>query len=1075
MDIEIPVKIAVQELFDGFFIGEALLFYEISRVNDSIAGICPGVRGGVRRLVKQLPVSSLSERFATGDVRVRVLETEMGPRRRSQSWRYPVPMVFHAVVWKHGSGIWQGVVPVLKIAAAGRGRGELEERLERQIGSELHRRRIDLEGVARIQRVRNLHLREATVKGQVPDLATRVEARDRPDPKESELSKAGHELKGKRLAPAFEMDAIVSRIADILTESFASSILVVGPSGAGKTAAIHETVRRKKALGLSAVRFFEMGGAGIVAGQTGFGMWQERCRNLVKECQKQGAVLYLGGLMELMEVGRSECNFQGVAAFLRPYLQRGDLRVIVECTPQQLPLIERNDPQMLDLFRKVRVEAASPEKCRAILDQVGDGLQDRLKIGLDPKALDEIVRLHRRFATYSTMPGRPVRFLENLAYDIGKQHVAERDAARYFSRETGLPLFMIDDSAPLDLDAAETWFNGRVTGQQEAVAALVAHLALVKTALSRTGKPLFAMLFIGPTGVGKTELAKVLAEFLFGDPERMIRFDMSEYASPYSVQRLAGDGSGKEGLLTAKIREQPFSVLLLDELEKAHPLFFDLMLQVLGEGRLTDSGGRVADFSNSAIVMTSNLGAHLFQKGKPGFGDKGPDRGSLAQVEDEVRKFFRPELVNRIDRIVPFYPLETGTLVAIAQRMIEDIRQRDGIRFRNIDLEFEPDAVKYLAEAQYDPRYGARPLRRRIEREVLAPLSEKLNTAAPEKALTAKIAATDGDLSVSAVQSGVKKRSPSPFDLAAARSANRMIESIAELRRRMQKTLRCRKVRIFQGDLFRYRKLSQEADKRSKKGRFLTPRHENALARLPRMEDAARKMEDAWNAVKNEEDEIMRLFYAGAFEEKSRIAARADALAEAWKDVLMGLYALDFHPPNRLCMAFYGESRSELFLLCNAFRDIFEKAGCEAVAYKMTRSEKEKSGKKNELLEEPELFFREPEKAPPFAGILFEISGSNAHPAFIAENGLHRFQFNARKTDCRVHCVADSPEDYRIADPIFQERGERDPRRIYRFDEGILNDRQLGKKLHLALNSFSHDLKTAADLCVQERIGKMFE
>ncbi|MCP4687928.1 MAG: hypothetical protein GY859_07745 [Desulfobacterales bacterium] len=171
---------------------------------------------------------------------------------------------------------------------------------------------------------------------------------------------------------------------------------------------VHETARRKRSIWLASVRFYEMSGAGIVAGQTGFGMWQERCRNLIEECRKKSVVLVMGNLMELMDVGKSEHNTQGVAAFLRQYIQRGDIRVIVECTPEQTPLIERGDPHLLDQFRRVRVENATPETCRSILRHAADRLGKQLGKEISPRALDEIIRLHRRFAVYSTMPGRPV-------------------------------------------------------------------------------------------------------------------------------------------------------------------------------------------------------------------------------------------------------------------------------------------------------------------------------------------------------------------------------------------------------------------------------------------------------------------------------------------------------------------------------------------------------------------------------------------------------------------------------------------------------------------------------------------
>ena len=213
-----------------------------------------------------------------------------------------------------------------------------------------------------------------------------------------------------------------------------------------------------------------------------------------------------------------------------------------------------------------------------------------------------------------------MRFLRNLLNDAasGKDVLRGEDVTTAFSYETGLPAWLLEPSARLDLQAAHAWFAERVIGQEQAVSAVVDLLATVKAELARPGRPIASLLFIGPTGVGKTEMAKALAEFLYQDRRRMTRIDMSEYADPAAAERLIG-GGGREGLLTSKVREQPFGVVLLDEFEKAHPRLFDLLLQVLGEGRLTDAMGRLADFRNSVIIMTSNLGVESFGRAAAGF------------------------------------------------------------------------------------------------------------------------------------------------------------------------------------------------------------------------------------------------------------------------------------------------------------------------------------------------------------------------------------------------------------------------------------------------------------------------
>ncbi len=357
-------------------------------------------------------------------------------------------------------------------------------------------------------------------------------------------------------------------------------------------------------------------------------------------------MVHLGPLVELLEVGKSEHNSSGIATFLRPAVARGELLCIAECTPEQFPLIEKQDPQLLDAFRHIAVEEPDTKTGRVILASYA---RDNANRTTEPAALAAIDRLHRRYATYSAYPGRPLRFLDNLLRDGAQDApIAEDEVYDGFTRETGLPRAIIDPAVPLDLAATHDWFAARVIGQPDAVGLVTDLLATVKAGLTRPNRPIASLLFIGPTGVGKTEMAKAVAEFLFGSKDRLTRFDMSEYADPVAVRRLVGGAFGSEGLLTAKVREQPFSVVLLDEVEKADGSFFDLLLQALGEARLTDAGGRLADFRNTVVILTSNLGAESFRRGSTGFVS-----GNVGRAESQehfaraVEQFLRPEMFNR--------------------------------------------------------------------------------------------------------------------------------------------------------------------------------------------------------------------------------------------------------------------------------------------------------------------------------------------------------------------------------------------------------------------------------------------
>jgi hypothetical protein len=342
------------------------------------------------------------------------------------------------------------------------------------------------------------------------------------------------------------------------------------------------------------------------------------------------------------------------------------------------------------------------------------------------EALQRALDILARFGDSNALPGSGIRLIEQMAHlhppSQQKRKLHPQDAIQAFSRASGFPEALIDPDQTLDMDGVRKFFSDRIIGQENPVRLLSNLITLIKASLNDPQKPLGSFLFMGPTGVGKTESVLALTEYLFRDRKRLLRLDMSEYSAPGAAMRLVGGVDG-EGDLTRKLREQPFSVVLLDEIEKADPSVFDILLQVLGEGRLTDTTGSTVHFTHAIVIMTSNLGAE--QKNPVGFAGR-TLKGLEAHYREAAERFFRPEFINRIDFLVPFHPLERDSLRRIAKMMLDQAIQREGFQRREIKIQYNDELLDHLVSIGYQPRYGARPMKRAIEQTVLVPLSRRL-------------------------------------------------------------------------------------------------------------------------------------------------------------------------------------------------------------------------------------------------------------------------------------------------------------------------------------------------------------
>lgn len=1076
-----PLTVLTQVFEDETALSEALNFEEISRFDTNDERRTLAVRANSEEIVKRADALGINARIAPPDCSIREILLQIEPPRNAKYWREAVELKFHYLQWQQAEGYSQAFVPALGIGIVSKDEAEFEAKIEKEIRAALTRTGAtkSLEKLRRLERVQEIKIEKTELAVELKTPTQRAIDAEKDEDEKSVLEQTATKLNDAKLNPAYENEKSVGLLAETLKAKQRYSVLLVGASGAGKTAVLHELVRRREKFGFKDVPFWSSSGARLVAGQTGFGMWQERCQKLIVETKKQNAILHLGNLVELLEVGKSTSNAQGIASFFRPKITRGEIQIVVECTPEQLAVVEKRDANLLAAFQQIRVEEPDRKIGLKILQQIADE-NGAAKINAD--ALKTLDAVHRRYATYSAFPGRPVRFLRNLLENkkSGESPATSADVFRAFSEETGLPLFLLSDEEKLNLGDAEKWFDERVLGQNEAVKLIVNLIATVKAKLTKPRKPIASLLFIGATGVGKTELTKALAEFFFSDRERLVRFDMSEFSTAFAVQRLIGGTGEAEGQLTAKMREQPFSVVLFDEFEKAHPQFFDLLLQVLGEGRLTDASGRVADFTNSIIVMTSNLGAETFGRGKSGFVSNAKEKQAAAlHFNSAVREFLRPEIFNRIDRIVPFAPLGEETALKITAFEIEKLRQREGLRFRSIRLEIEPEVLRFLAHKGYEVRYGARPLRRAIERELAAPLAAKLNDCAVDDKLNISVVVQNDALKIS-VETDVSQKKRQTVGYLLANLANRA----AVLRRKSQKLAASQHITELEDERFQVYKIKE----RKQRGRrWVSPEDLAKIDRLPYLQIYLQSVKDFLSDTARIEDRISLDIYGKAGVADKEFADELAINELRLQKSLLDLLRLKTEKPHEVSMTIHSENAAALFRLVRCYLQRAEETGADAAEIYVLTTE----AQPNESPLERTLYGRTvwsvsvADAAKFFGSVRKEIvcvqikfAGDMVFGRFAPESGVHYFIYNGQ-TDRVAVGTGDFSIKKTQPSERFAARGSLDDsflkRRIYNADKDIINDTTLGKEFVFDGRSIVNATAMAIEENLQQTANNLIE
>ena len=722
------LRLIFEDLGNGLSLCKALGYDGYSRLMATDSKTSTPFDRNIIEITEQIQLDQLHRLVYPENVRSDSVAVELPPKSEGNYWPNSTALTIHFLSWFHDELIQVAFVPALGIKISCKATEKIRDKVKEQSLALMSQFQFgaSLQDLLYLSERPSLKTHIKPVEVYIKTQKEREQESDTATDHTETLDKVATNLNKQSLPQAYMVSKPVKQLAKLLLGADRKSVLLTGPSGVGKTSVFYELVRTRNPI--DPTRYWETSGSKLIAGMSGFGQWQDRCEKLVNELSRQTAILFVGNLLELSEVGRGGGNRQGIASYLRTYLQRGKIQVVAECTPEQYSLIEQSDPQILDCFTRFDIAVPDKKQTALILKEVGAHHSSSNEKTLDNDVIHTIDSLHRRYARYSSQPQRSILFLNNLLdAALPGQNLDGAAVIKRYSEESGLPDFMITDKKPLDLAKTKQWFTQRIIAQPEPVDLVIDLLAAVKAGLTPPDRPIASLMMIGPTGVGKTEMAKSLAHFMYGDPNKMLRFDMSEYNHPASIQRLIGGLGFGQGILTSRVRQHPFHVVLFDEIEKADHSFFDLLLQILGEGRLTDGRGQVADFTSAIVLMTSNLGVDSFKSGSLGFGSDTNGNSYRVHFVNEVRKFVRPELFNRIDRIVPFAPLNREAVLQIAKREIEHIKNRDGIRFRDVSFDVKPEAIELVAKNGFDAQLGARPLKRFIEKHLVAPTAHKIN------------------------------------------------------------------------------------------------------------------------------------------------------------------------------------------------------------------------------------------------------------------------------------------------------------------------------------------------------------
>jgi ATP-dependent Clp protease ATP-binding subunit ClpC len=557
-----------------------------------------------------------------------------------------------------------------------------------------------------------------------------------------DITKAARE---GRLDPLVGREDEIQRVIQILGRRRKNNPMLVGDPGVGKSAIV-EGIAIKIINGdippvLANKRLISLDLGSIVAGTKYRGDFEKRLKSIINEvAANPDVILFIDEFHTIVGAGGASGSLDA-ANMLKPALARGEIQCIGATTMDEFSKIVEKDGALDRRFQKIVVEHTDIQHTISILGRLKANYEKHHNVVYTDDAIEACVRMSERYITDRCLPDKAIDALDEAGSMVRLQSpkktgiVTAEDVAEVISKMTGIPSGRVAEGESARLVKMREKISRRIIGQDEAIDKVVKAIQRNRAGIKDPGKPIGTFIFFGPTGVGKTQLAKSLAEYLFDSEDNMIRLDMSEYMEKFNVSRLIGAPPGyvgfeEGGQLSERVRRKPYCVVLLDEIEKAHPDVFNLLLQVMDEGRLTDSNGRTVSFRNTILIMTSNVGSRELDEYGTGVGFNTAGRNIQSNrksvLEKAVKKAFPPEFINRVDEQVFFNPLTKEDIAKIIDIELKGLKDR--VHDAGFDITVTAAAKRFVADAGYDPSYGARPLKRAVQKYIEDPVSEQIIT-----------------------------------------------------------------------------------------------------------------------------------------------------------------------------------------------------------------------------------------------------------------------------------------------------------------------------------------------------------